>query len=112
MHPTTPLYFKFSGGRVPKINRFWVEELMLTANTPRGLQVLPEPPDAESEAGEAKLCREFIFCTTLKATIEEIIETGRPSWIKVNQGEGAPRPAELLVGPTTAIALVAIPLEE
>ena len=48
----------------------------------------------------------------LKATIEEIIETGRPTWITVNQGEGSPRPAELLVGPTTAIALVAIPLEE
>lgn len=54
MHPTTPLYFKFSGSRLPTINRQWVDELMLTANTPRGLQVIPEPTDRDNEAEEKK----------------------------------------------------------
>ncbi|HXD62583.1 MAG TPA: hypothetical protein VN619_11740 [Lacisediminihabitans sp.] len=48
----------------------------------------------------------------LKAAIEDAASTGRPSWITVNQGEGQPRPAEILVGPATSIALIAVPDEE
>lgn len=48
----------------------------------------------------------------LKQAVEDAISSGRPSWIKVNQGEGTPRPAELFVGPASSIALIAVPLEE
>jgi hypothetical protein len=43
MHPTIPLHYKYHGGRPPSINRAWVDELMLTANTPAGLQLVSEP---------------------------------------------------------------------
>jgi hypothetical protein len=43
IHPTISLVFSFHGGRPPLINRAWIEALMLTANTPQGLQLVPEP---------------------------------------------------------------------
>ncbi|MCX7522464.1 ATP-dependent DNA ligase [Microbacterium sp. STN6] len=43
MHPTIPIYFKFAGGKQPSINRRWVDALMMTANSPSGLQLVPEP---------------------------------------------------------------------
>ncbi|QEE61039.1 ATP-dependent DNA ligase [Salinibacterium sp. dk2585] len=53
IHPAIPLYFKFTGGRPPSINRSWIDALMLTANTPGGLRLIPEPdvrlPDAAEE---------------------------------------------------------------
>lgn len=45
IYPTAPIVFKFYGGRPPAINRHWVEALMLTANSPHGLQLIPEPAD-------------------------------------------------------------------
>jgi hypothetical protein len=49
VHPHVPLTFKFYGGRQPAINRHWVESLMLTANAPQGLQLVPEPEDHAAE---------------------------------------------------------------
>ncbi|NQX35732.1 ATP-dependent DNA ligase [Herbiconiux sp. VKM Ac-2851] len=43
MHPHHSVVFDFSGSRPPSLNRAWVEALMRTANSPSGLQVLPEP---------------------------------------------------------------------
>jgi hypothetical protein len=43
IHPTIPLAFKFFGGRPPRINRAWVDLMMLSANSPQGLQLVPEP---------------------------------------------------------------------
>lgn len=51
MHPTIPVAFKFFGSRPPSINRAWIDELMLLANTPSGLHLIPEPT-APSPAGE------------------------------------------------------------
>jgi len=48
----------------------------------------------------------------LKAAVEEAVRSGRPTWVRVNQGEGSPRSAELFIGPATSIALVAVPHEE
>jgi hypothetical protein len=45
VNPTATLGFKFYGKRTPKINRRWVENLMLAANSVQGLQVVPEPSD-------------------------------------------------------------------
>jgi hypothetical protein len=43
IHPTIPLTFKFFGSRSPSINRGWIDELMLCANSPGGLHITPEP---------------------------------------------------------------------
>lgn len=43
IHPEIPISFKFYGGRQPTVNRAWVDQLMLTANSPQGLQLIPEP---------------------------------------------------------------------
>jgi len=54
LHPSLPLRFKYVGGRMPLINRNWIEELTRTANSPGGLIAVPEPnPDAP--AGEPAL---------------------------------------------------------
>lgn len=53
LFPNVPLYFKFSGGRAPAVNRAWVDALMLTANSPQGLQIVPEPDGADAPNGAA-----------------------------------------------------------
>ncbi|UTT61565.1 ATP-dependent DNA ligase [Microcella humidisoli] len=52
MHPTIPISFKFFGSRPPAINREWIDELMLLANTPSGLYLVPEPTTPASTAKE------------------------------------------------------------
>lgn len=47
MHPAIPLGFEFFGGREPALNREWIEALMLSANSPQGLAVVPEPDGTE-----------------------------------------------------------------
>jgi hypothetical protein len=42
--------FKFYGSRVPALNREWLGSLEQTANSPSGLQVVPEPPLARAAA--------------------------------------------------------------
>jgi hypothetical protein len=44
--PNIPLVFEYFGGRQPLINRRWVEVLTKSANSPSGLQLLPEPEAA------------------------------------------------------------------
>ncbi|WP_349899024.1 hypothetical protein [Parafrigoribacterium soli] len=48
----------------------------------------------------------------LKTAIEAAASSGHPSWFRVNQGEGQPRAADILVGPGTSIALIAVPDED
>ena len=45
IHPTIPLQFDFLGGREPRLNRAWVEELVRLSNSPAGLRPVPEPPE-------------------------------------------------------------------
>jgi hypothetical protein len=45
LHPSIPVMFKFHGGRIPSINRAWVEDLMATANSSAGLRIVPEPDE-------------------------------------------------------------------
>lgn len=42
--PYTPIAFVFHGNRRPSLNRAWIEELALVANSSGGLLVVPEPP--------------------------------------------------------------------
>lgn len=48
LHPSIPLYFKYSGSRQPTINRAWLEVLTVTANSGGGLRVVEEPPEPNS----------------------------------------------------------------
>ncbi|WP_194409520.1 ATP-dependent DNA ligase [Microbacterium cremeum] len=48
IHPSVALQFHFFGSRQPRINRLWIEELMLAASGPSGLSIVPEPADDET----------------------------------------------------------------
>jgi hypothetical protein len=50
INPAIPIQFHFFGGRSPRINRAWVEELMDGASGPKGLRITPEPPEPVVEA--------------------------------------------------------------
>ncbi|KQX06664.1 MULTISPECIES: DUF7882 family protein [unclassified Leifsonia] len=43
LHPAIPLLYEFQGSRQPAINRLWLDDLMTSADTVTGLQVIPEP---------------------------------------------------------------------
>lgn len=45
IHPAVPIQLQFHGTRHPRINRAWIDELMLAASGPNGLTVVPEPPE-------------------------------------------------------------------
>lgn len=51
MHPSVPMQFHFFGGRNPRINRAWVEELMQVASGPHGLTITPEPEESTPAEG-------------------------------------------------------------
>jgi hypothetical protein len=52
LHESIPLQFVFSGNRPPKLNRVWIEQLLLAANSTGGLQFVPEPDENEPLEGE------------------------------------------------------------
>jgi hypothetical protein len=43
LDPSSTLFYRYSGSRVPSINREWIEELTKSANSPGGLYFTPEP---------------------------------------------------------------------
>jgi len=45
VHPAMPLYFRYSGGRLPSINRAWIDDLTRSANSGAGLVLRDEPPE-------------------------------------------------------------------
>ena len=49
LHPSSVLYFTFYGSRTPPLNREWLEALIYTANSPRGLYVVSEPAPAHAQ---------------------------------------------------------------
>jgi hypothetical protein len=51
LHPAVPMQFKFSGSKKPVINRVWVEQLLHSANSTGGLQVIPEPRPTNAVEG-------------------------------------------------------------
>jgi hypothetical protein len=52
LHESIPLQFVFSGNRAPRMNRNWVEALLLQANSTAGLQLVPEPEETADVGGE------------------------------------------------------------
>ncbi|MFF2389009.1 ATP-dependent DNA ligase [Agromyces sp. NPDC058104] len=47
LNESIPLQFVFSGNRPPTLNRLWIEQLLLTANSTSGLHLVPEPAEVE-----------------------------------------------------------------
>ena len=43
LSPSTPLHYRYLGSRVPIVNREWVKTLMVSANSPGGMVLTPEP---------------------------------------------------------------------
>lgn len=50
--PSTPIAFVYHGNRRPKLNRAWLEDLALVANSVGGLAVVPEPPVDDPTAAD------------------------------------------------------------
>lgn len=50
--PSTPIAFVYHGNRRPKLNRAWLEDLALVANSVGGLVVVPEPPVDDPTAAD------------------------------------------------------------
>ena len=51
IHPSHDLRFRYSGSRMPELNRAWLEELSVLANSANGLRLTPEPePDPEGSS--------------------------------------------------------------
>lgn len=48
LDPSSTLYYRYYGSRVPSINRGWVESLMLSANSGTGLLFTAEPEQPPS----------------------------------------------------------------
>ena len=46
-----PLYFKYFGGKMPEINRDWLELLTQSSNSSLGLQLMEEPRGAGQRNG-------------------------------------------------------------
>ena len=43
IEPAIPLLFLYSGNKTPQLNRDWLEMLLASANSSRGLRIVPEP---------------------------------------------------------------------
>lgn len=41
--PNAPLSFQYFGGRSPRLNQVWIDQLTKSANSPGGLVLVPEP---------------------------------------------------------------------
>lgn len=54
LSPGIPMMFKYSGGRTPVLNLDWVRALEETANSTRGLVLLPEPPNQSADLIERR----------------------------------------------------------
>lgn len=50
IHPHASLSYKYYGGKQPTINRQWLEDLTVVANSSGGLHIVPEPPESSEHA--------------------------------------------------------------
>jgi hypothetical protein len=54
LDPSVPLYFRYRRSKVPEINRAWIDVLMQSANSARGLEFIAEP-GAQSVAPSGRI---------------------------------------------------------
>jgi hypothetical protein len=43
LHPSSTIYYRYDGSRLPSINRAWIDAMMESANSGGGLFFTPEP---------------------------------------------------------------------
>jgi hypothetical protein len=43
VHPAIPIFIKFYGSKMPRINPAWIDALIRSANSNAGLLLMPEP---------------------------------------------------------------------
>lgn len=53
IHPSIPLQFHFFGGRPPRLNRDWIEEMICIASSATGLTIPPEPKESKHSRDDA-----------------------------------------------------------
>ncbi len=53
MHPAIPLVYEFDSPEEQSINKLWLEDLMVSANSPKGLRITPEPVAIQLGSGAA-----------------------------------------------------------
>jgi hypothetical protein len=58
VHPSMNLRFRYNGSRAPELNRAWLEELSMLANSANGLRLIPEP-GIKPEPVDAGLRKKF-----------------------------------------------------
>ncbi|MCU1586351.1 MAG: uncharacterized protein JWM49_2907 [Microbacteriaceae bacterium] len=51
LNSAIPISYKYLGGRMPLINPRWIEALVVAANSPGGLHLVPEPPENDHFEG-------------------------------------------------------------
>lgn len=49
VHPSIPLHFAFDGNRPARLNRTWVEQMIMLASTSGEMRVLTEPDEVDPE---------------------------------------------------------------
>lgn len=54
LNPAIPLYFKYVGGRASMLNRLWLEDLSLSANSAQGLVIVSEAGSSPATALTAR----------------------------------------------------------
>jgi hypothetical protein len=54
LHPAIPLRYKYYGSVMPRLNPAWIDELILSANSPGGLWIMPEPPPRTSNVAKSQ----------------------------------------------------------
>ena len=54
LDPSSTLYYRYFGSRIPAINREWIDILMESANSGGSLFFLPEPGSASSQSPGAR----------------------------------------------------------
>lgn len=52
LDPSSTLFYRFAGSRIPSINREWIEALMLSANSSGGLFFSSEPAPAGQQTSK------------------------------------------------------------
>jgi hypothetical protein len=62
LHPSIPIVYRYDGAKQPTINRVWLDDLMTSANSVAGLQLVPEtadlPKGADPSRGAARAIAE------------------------------------------------------
>ncbi|WP_439099029.1 DUF7882 family protein [Cryobacterium aureum] len=76
LDPTSTLYYyRYSGSRIPSINREWIEALMLSANSAGGLVLIIEPEPS------ARAPRKHAASSARRERLRERAENGR-RWLR------------------------------